>query len=253
MIKRKIFLIAIVGLVCLYGLTKADNLDELFFKANKYYADGNYSMAVSLYEEIVSKGVKSGNLYYNLGNTYFKLGQGGRALLNYERAKKMLVNDNDLFANYIFVKSVLDIKQIEENILWYEKIYMVIRDVFSTKTWFVSSVVLFYLICILLGTAIFSFSFRKTASIFSGILGICFFISIVLFTKSYSAWNKVQRGIVVVQKTEVRYSPSYSGVVGFEILEGMSVQVLKSEGDWSHIRFNRKSSGWIESEAIEKI
>ncbi len=227
--------------------------EDMFFEANKQYSEGNYVEAAGLYEEIVSRGVKGGNLYYNLGNAYFKMGENGKALLNYDRARKLIPNYEDLFANITFVKTVLDVRQPEENYLWYEKLYIIVRDIFSTGTWFFNTVILFYIICIFLGISIFKFSFRKTAYMTSAIFGVIFLISMFFFTKSYYVRKNIRKGIIVVQKTEVRYSPSYSGAVAFELTEGIQARILRQEGDWSHIRLNRKKSGWIESEAIEKI
>lgn len=227
--------------------------EDMFFEANKQYSDGNYLEAASLYEEIISRGVKSGNLYYNLGNAYFKMRENGKALLNYARARKLIPNDEDLFANAAFVKTVLDARQPEENYLWYEKIYIIVRNIFSTGTWFFNTIILFHIICIFLGISFFIFSFRKTAYMTSAILGVFFLISLFFFTKSYYVRKNIQKGIIVVPKTAVRYSPSYSGAVAFELTEGMQARILRQEGEWSHIRLNRKNSGWIESEAIEKI
>ncbi|MFH1415487.1 MAG: tetratricopeptide repeat protein [Elusimicrobiota bacterium] len=227
--------------------------EDRFFEANKQYSEGNYTGAATLYGEIIARGVKSGNIYYNLGNAYFKMGDNGRALLNYERAWKLIPNDEDLFANTAFVKTVLDVQQPEEDYLWYEKIYIAVRDAFSTGVWFSGSVLLFYLISVFLGVSFFVFPFRKTAYIISSVLGIFLIISVFFCTKSYHVNQNVQRGVIVVPKTEVRYSPSYSGSIAFKLSEGIRASILREEGEWSQIRINRKNSGWVETEAIEKI
>src|SRR5438094_9441408 len=57
-----------------------------FTKANQDYAQGNFKEAISRYETLVSSGQWSANLFYDLGNAYFRTGDFGRAILNYERA-----------------------------------------------------------------------------------------------------------------------------------------------------------------------
>ena len=65
--------------------------------------------------------------------------------------------------------------------------------------------------------------------------------------------KNITQGIVILPQIEVRYSPSYSGAVAFELTEGMKAQILHVENGWTQIRLNKKTSGWIESTAIEKI
>ena len=70
-----------------------------FFHANALYKDGQYTAAASDYEQLRNAGLESGNLYFNLGNAYFKAGQRGKAILNYERAHRLLPSDPDVEAN----------------------------------------------------------------------------------------------------------------------------------------------------------
>ena len=231
----------------------AASANDLFFKANKQYDTGNYQEAVDLYEKLVLNGVRSGSLYYNLGNTYFRLKKKGKALVNYERAKVLIPNDEDLKANYEFLSSLLNIKQLDDTYSIYKKIYFAIRNAFSIRGWFFISLTLFLSVCFLLGISIFNTHFRKKVYMPLAILGLCFFISTVFFLKNYQAKKHIKMGMVIVPKTEVRYSPSYSGAVAFELTEGTKAQILKTEGEWTHIRLNSKNSGWVETEVIEKI
>jgi tetratricopeptide (TPR) repeat protein len=250
MVKYFIFSVAVVILVA--ANIMADQ-DELFFRANKEYSDGNYQMAVELYEEIVSQGIENGNLFYNLGNAYFRLGQRGRSLLNYERARKYIPHDEDLFINYSFLKTVLNVEQIEDAYPLYDKLYFAVRDFLTTKLWFINTMLLFLLINVIIGILFFRYSFRK--KVYRLLFVVCFLFigSLFFFVESYKYHHKTKMGIIVVPKVEARYSPSYSGVVGFELVEGMKTQIIRKDGQWCQIRLNRKNSGWIEADTIEKI
>src|SRR5213080_2194997 len=57
-----------------------------FDKANQEYAQGHFKEAIAGYETLVRSGPLSANLFYDLGNAYFRNGDFGRAILNYERA-----------------------------------------------------------------------------------------------------------------------------------------------------------------------
>ncbi|MFH2137724.1 MAG: SH3 domain-containing protein [Candidatus Omnitrophota bacterium] len=249
----KKFILTFLILSCFCVNAFAVSVDELFFEANKQYADGNYAKAIILYKSILSQGTQSGNLYYNLGNTYFKLGDRGKAVLNYERAKRIISHDEDLFANDLFARSLLDIQQPKDVSLWYEKAYIAIRDVFSAKVWFVFAAVVFLLLCIIIGISIFYAPFRKNAQKLSVCLGLLWIGCFGFFIQQNQLQVKQLWGIVIVPKAEVRYSPSYSGAVAFELTEGMRAQVLRKDGDWKQIRLNRTTSGWIEAEAVEEI
>ena len=71
-------------------------------RANDLYANNNYQEAADIYESIHQAGLKNGYLYYNLGNTYIRLGKTGSAILNYIRAYKLIPRDENLQANLNF-------------------------------------------------------------------------------------------------------------------------------------------------------
>ncbi len=248
-IKRWI-LSSVLVLAC--GNVFAQPADDMFFAANKYYSDGDYGKAVQLYEQVRGQGVQSGNLYYNLGNAYFKLGQKGKALLNYERAKRLISHDEDLFANTVFVESLLDIKQPKEIHSWYEAVFFFIRDMLSISGWFFASLVFFIAICIVTGAGFFCQG-RKRVLFLQVILGMFLCAGLLFLWNKYNADKQEHLGIVIIPNAAARYSPSYSGAVAFELSEGIRVQILRQEQEWSQIRLNRKVSGWIESSAVEKI
>lgn len=80
---------------------------EAFFEeGNRLYQEGDFAGAVALYERILETGVESGELHYNLGNAWFRLGEIGPAVLHYERARRMMPRDDDLRANLELARSL---------------------------------------------------------------------------------------------------------------------------------------------------
>ncbi|MFH1877477.1 MAG: tetratricopeptide repeat protein [Candidatus Omnitrophota bacterium] len=254
---RRIFsvisILVFMGMSLIPAVCLAETADELFFEANKAYSEGDYEKAAALYEEIAAKGAVSGNLYYDLGNAYFKSGKKGKALVCYERAGKFIPQDEDLRANYAFVRSLMDIKQPEEKYPWYEKAFISARDSFSPGAWYFISLMLFLSVCVLIGVSFFKTRYRKKIYLASAVLGVLFFLSMFVFQKGDRSGKYAKTGIIIVPAAEVRYSPSYSGAVAFELTEGTKAQILRKEGDWSQIRLTRRNSGWVESSAIEEI
>ena len=77
----------------------------IFYKANALYEQGKYDEAIKVYSGLIDQGLESGNLYYNIGNSFFKKEELGRAILYYERAHKLIPGDSDLKSNYDFAVS----------------------------------------------------------------------------------------------------------------------------------------------------
>ena len=123
-----------MSLISQFALAQ-ERLEDKFFQANKFYSRGEYQKAVSTYEKIIASDIKAGNIYYNLGNAYFKLGRKGKAILNYERALKFIPGDEDLSANLKFVRSTLAGAQPKEDLRWLEKIYVSFRDIMPARVW----------------------------------------------------------------------------------------------------------------------
>src|SRR5262249_24586229 len=82
----------------------AENPQAIFSRANTLYADGHYADAAAEYERLLASGVASANTYFNLGNAYLKAGQTGRAVLAYERARRLTPNGPALRANLTFAR-----------------------------------------------------------------------------------------------------------------------------------------------------
>ncbi|HSA31118.1 MAG TPA: tetratricopeptide repeat protein, partial [Candidatus Omnitrophota bacterium] len=102
----KTIVISLIFYLIFAGKVFAEEPSAVFAKANTEYQQGRYEEAGGLYEQILESGQESGALYYNLGNSYFKKGQIGKAILNYERALDFFPRDADLQANYAFARSI---------------------------------------------------------------------------------------------------------------------------------------------------
>ena len=67
-------------------------------QADSAYINKDYAQAIEIYESLLQDG-ESGEIYYNLGNAYFKQDELGRAILNYERALLLQPGNADVSAN----------------------------------------------------------------------------------------------------------------------------------------------------------
>lgn len=246
-----ILLLSII-LISQFALAQ-ERKEDRFFQANKFYSQSEYQKAASHYEGIITSGVRAGNIYYNLGNAYFKLGQRGKAILNYERALKLIPQDEDLSANLKFVRSTLEEIQPEKNLGWFKKIYVSFRDIMPANAWsgvlFANYLILFFVIII----AIFITEFRKITRY---LLPLLFILTVLSFTFMMGKIRDAElnkEGVIIAEEVEVRYSPSFNGAVAFKLHEGIKVSIIRCEDDWYQIRLSRDKSGWVEGKMMEEI
>ncbi|GAB5538410.1 MAG: tetratricopeptide repeat protein [Salibacteraceae bacterium] len=228
--------------------------EDLFIAANGAYKVGAYDSAKSIYNEILSSGLESAELYYNLGNTHFKLGNTPSAILFYERANKLAPWDADIQYNLATARSfTADKIEPIEQVFFKQWVY----DIASLTTtdswaWWCS---IFLSLCAI-SFAIFRLSsnsnWRQTALIATMVIGV---ISMVILGIS-SASNKVEsreEAIVFSPTVNVKSEPAQASTVLFVVHEGVKIEVVSTESGWIRARFEDGNTGWLPAEAIEMI
>ena len=240
-----------------FSLQSAESADhrELWNSGNEKYIQGEFASALENYLKIEEMGYSSSQLTYNIGNTYFKLGENGKAILYFERTLKLDPSDGDAERNLALAKEyTLDkIESVPEFILttW-------IREagyVFSSNGWAMLSLVfaaLFALIMLLFRYATTS-RIRKTSFI-TGVVVLLFAVVSVLF-----AWNQKSdftthdTAIIMKPVSSVKSSPDNSGKTLFILHEGTKVKLLEQIGGWQRVELPDGRQGWIMSVDIEII
>lgn len=250
---RKVLFILLGFLIT--GRTFAFDANATFAKANEAYAQEMYAEAIELYEQIIAVKYESAELYFNLGNAYFKQGEIPSAILNYEKAKKLKPNDDDIDfnLNVANTKIVDKIEPVPELFLW--QWWRSFCNIFSADTWAKTSVAFMILFFILLGLYLFSklMPIRKTA-FYSGI--IILFLSLFTFIVAYQKYHVLtaqQEAIVFSPTITIKSSPNPNSVDLFVLHEGSKVKIIEQVGEWSEIKIANGSVGWLPNEALKKI
>ena len=107
MTRKKLVLTLMAAVwLCLLAPGVGAAQDAFFDEGNQRYQDGDFDGALERYARILDDGLESGELYYNIGNTYFKLNELGPAILYYERARRLMPGDDDLVANLELARSM---------------------------------------------------------------------------------------------------------------------------------------------------
>jgi tetratricopeptide (TPR) repeat protein len=224
-------------------------------QANILYAKGNYADAAKLYEKVLSTEGVAPELYFNLGNAYYKLNEVGRSILSYERALRLNTMYDDARVNLELarLKVVDNINQNQSFFIgrWIQNFI----KVFNSNQWLLFSFTLFLVTLI----GVFVFIFGSTQQI----RRISFYVGLVLlifsvFTLIFSGIRKNQllnhnQAIVMSGVVSVKSSPDKSGTDLFQLHEGTKVTIKSNLGNWSEIKLGNGNIGWLEQTNIEKI
>jgi tetratricopeptide (TPR) repeat protein len=237
------------------GRTLAFDANATFAKANEAYAQEMYAEAIELYQQVITLGYESAELYFNLGNAYFKQNEIPSAILYYEKAKKLKPTDEDINFNLNVAETrIVDkIEPVPEFFLknWWRSLY----NVFSADSWAKISVVCMILFFILFGFYLFSklMMIRKTA-FYTGI--IVLFFTLFTFVVAYQKYHLLasqQEAIVFTPTITIKSSPNPNSVDLFVLHEGSKVKIIERVGEWSEIKIANGSVGWLPTEALKNI
>ncbi len=225
--------------------------EELFSKGNQFYLDGQYDNAAREYEKILQMGKQSGPVYYNLANSYFKTEKFGKAILNYERAERLMPRDADVKANYTFARSMVKDKVMPKKGIWGWAPFIRYYTSFTINelVW-ISSALFFFLIFLifLILTGVFRLRYKVIL-----VVTTLFLLSINTATVYYKAYSIGKDAVVVTPRVEVLYGPFKSATKFFTLHEGSSVTIIDSKGEWYKVRRSDNKIGWIPKKAVESI
>jgi tetratricopeptide (TPR) repeat protein len=248
---RRIFLYLILVFAS-YGLVA--NEQELLDSAKNLYIDNDYYEALLIYESLVEENYISPELYYNLGNCYYKSELLAPAIYYYEKALKLSPGDEDIKHNLkiAYSKITNQVNAVPE--MFYIKWYNSVRNQFSSNTWAWISIIAFVFTLLIIILVLMSKrrSLKKIGIYLSIFLGL---IAIVSFSFAYSQkkYQLSRSQAIVFEAAMVKSSPSLDGNNLFEIQEGLKVQIIDTLDNWSQIRIADGKRGWVQSGQIRKF
>lgn len=230
----------------------AESPSALFDEGNKAYVDGDFELAVQLYDSIRKQGYESTELFYNLANAYYKNKQVAQAILNYERAASLSPYDEDVQNNLKIAQgAVLDKFEVLPEPL-FKTLYMDVMKMFSPSLWSVLALVFF----ILMSLAIYMYLFTsiKRPGFITGIVSLIFGSLCLTMAFVYSNHKETHvPAIIMSASSYVKSAPSESAEDMFILHEGTKTEVLDELEGWKKIRLIDGKIGWIESGDLEEV
>ena len=210
--------------------------------ANELYHEKNYQGAADIFEKLIDQGETNGYLYYNLGNTYMRLGNTGSAILNYVRARALLPRNESLDANLRYAVSQTQDQLppprggvISSLLFWIDSVNLI--EHFEIL---LLSNIIFWCVCI--GSLYYRKpSWRSLKKISMTILLLAFFSTGI----KYYLLSKQKTGVITDKIVSVKSDRNTQNVTLFELHEGAIISVNQEDRGWARISVDTDKTGWI--------
>ena len=247
----------IIILLCLVipWFSQAADVKMLLGQANKAYIAQDFAKAQELYEQILGTGNESAQLYFNLGNAFYKQGDNLKAILNYERAKRLSPRNQDIDFNLkIANQFVVDnIEQLPKP--FFARWWNSTANFLSADGWATWSVIVFLLFLILLGSYFFSRSLRIRKLAFSASVFAAIFVifSFILAGRQFNQVKDRTSALILCPRVNVKSAPSVTGTDLFMIHEGLKVKITDQLEKWREIELSDGNKGWVKDSCLVRI
>jgi tetratricopeptide (TPR) repeat protein len=228
---------------------------EIWNEANEAYTRSEYNYSIELYESLIEQEFQVSELYYNLGNAYFRTNQLGLAILNYERALRLNPSDDNIQHNLRHANSrTLDNIEVRAQLFyeqWWRDAYMMQ----SADRWAVLSIILLSLSLIAMAVYLFSrtIGVKKTAFFISVFLLFITVFSFIFAQKQYNRLTENREAIILSPRVSAKSSPSAQSPDLFLVHEGTKVFIRSTIAGWHEVNLANGNVGWIRRETAAII
>ena len=227
-----------------------------FDEGNRLYQAGDFEGALDRYRRILDEGLESGELYYNIGNAHFRLGELAPAILNYERARRLMPGDDDLLANLALARSMTADDITPRPRFW----------LFRAADWWVGLLpraALIWLVALAWVTAIAGAAvvvlrpgpglaaWARRAALAGAAVAVVLGVNLVVRELGLGI---AEEAIVMADEAQVQSAPSDDPALQiFAVHAGAKVVVDRRADDWAEIVLEDGAVGWIRAEQLEPI
>jgi tetratricopeptide (TPR) repeat protein len=238
------------------GLGPVPTQVEFYQEGNRLYQEGDFEGALASYLRLVEAGFESGEVYYNIGNTYFKLGDVAPSILYFERARRLLPGDEDVQANLDLARS-LTVDEIEPLPRFW---------LFSAMQWWVGLLPRTLLIAVvaasyLVGTGVVLLLILKRGAqvavwgrrivLASGV--VFFLFGLNLAVREFEL-GQAQEAVVLQPQVDVLSAPLDDETLTiFTVHEGTKVRIDRFSDEWAEVALEDGRVGWVPVGVLETI
>ncbi|MEE3034532.1 MAG: tetratricopeptide repeat protein [Bacteroidota bacterium] len=252
MMKKIVLLIYLISSSLLFS--QSEN-EENFNKGVDLYNKGSYNEAIIKFKEIIEKGDHSENLYFNLGNAYYKVNDIANSILYFEKALKLNPRNKDVLNNLAFSQNML-VDKIEKVPTNQVSVFLnYISQTLNVNQWLALGIILLYLFLITFILYFFSSKSVLKRNYFSA-FSILFLLSLMFILVGLNKFEKQKsylEAIIFENKIDFRTEPNYRSEILFNLHEGTKVVIIEELNDWALVEIDDGNKGWIELQSIKKI
>ena len=225
-------------------------------QADSAYINNDYANAVYLYEDILANQGESADIYYNLGNSYYKMDNIAKAILNYEKALMLNPGNGDIRFNLELAqsKTVDKVTPMSEVFLvtWMKSL----SNTMSEQGW--SKLAIASFILTLLGLVLYFFSKKIAMKKIGFISALCLMLVCILanvFASSQKSKAQSHSSAIIMEPSvTVKSTPNEGGTELFILHEGRKVMIKDNTmREWKEIQLEDGNAGWVPASVIEII
>jgi tetratricopeptide (TPR) repeat protein len=239
--------VAAIGLACATARPACADQNPAFAKANQDYSEGHFQEAADGYQKLVNSGQWSANLFYDLGNAWFRLGNFGESILNYERALALDPHHPEAAANLALVRD--EARALELRRTGLERY---IETGTPTQYSIAASIAFWF---VLFGAARLFFLRRRSVALVSLII-----FSTVIFAGGAFALCSLEIGskgrdlaIVTGKNIQARLATADNASSVLALPPGSEIRILNQRGDWLYAALPNDLRGWIPANGAQRV
>ncbi len=215
-------------------------------------AEALYEKALVRFERLVADGIQNGQLYYNIGNTYFRMDDLGRAILNYRRAQQYIANDENLRQNLAFALSrqpdKLEVKQetqiLKTLLFWHYDLSFQVK------------LICFAIINALMWTVLAAKTYTRKSGLGSALAVILFLVLLIGGSLAHEmVVGEKAAGVLVGQEVVARKGDGFAYSASFKtpLHAGLEFDLLEERGEWLHVQLRDGVQCWVPRQSAEMI
>ena len=221
--------------------------DAQFTKANQEFAQGHFKEAISGYEALIRSGQWSANVFYDLGNAYFRTGDFGRAILNYERALALEQHHPEATANLQIARDEAHALEIQPSSL---ERYLQFA---SLNQYSIAAATAFWLAIF----AMFALIFKQRRSARAIAVSICCLLVLVAALYAIFTLERGSKGqalaVVTGKDVQARLATADTANSVLALPAGSEIKILSTRGDWIYAALPNNLRGWIPAKNAEQV
>ena len=250
-LKKLLFYISIF----VFQINLGQDLNEIFKEGNSAYNEGDFEKAISQYNMILKKGKHSSDLYFNLGNAYYRLNKVAESIFYFEKAKQLDPSSDKIKFNSSFAENMTidSIEKLPKSQL--EELKIKIFNFFSFKNWAILTVFFSWLFLVMFLLYLFN-NKSSIKRIFFSFSTIC--LVMLIFTMSICYFSQKEKesnqfAVIFSNQLTIWPEPNERGEIKFILHKGTKVNLLENLDEWKKIRIANGSEGWVKNPELKSL